>query len=129
MKLGWELLLPGNYEYDEWSGNFEQVGPDEYYRFITPAEKTQEKQIQVAYQQRNILSNQFAVNVEQQQEIARQTNDLIQRIQKRESYSRLREGRLPVKFQMPRTGKQFLFTKLLVVGKVPGITVEYELDD
>ena len=58
-----------------------------------------------------------------------QTDKLIQNFQKRESFTRLREGRLPVKFDVPRAGRQFLFKKLLVIGKAPWLSVEYELDD
>jgi hypothetical protein len=128
MKLGWELLLPSHYDYDEWEGNLQQVVLSEYYETIKQEETTGKIDTKFQYSQKNAIANQFMLNDVQQQQITEQTNRLIQRFQQREGLYRLRKGRLPVKFEIPRVGKQFLFKKLLIVDKVPKITVEYDED-
>lgn len=128
MKMGWELLLPLNYEYEDWMGNLRQTGRSEFLEYITPLSSGragQKKQQQnVSYQM-----NQFLQNDMRQQQVDQQANVLIQNFQKREVFGKVRAGRLPVKFSIPRAGRQFLFTRLLVVDKAPALSVEYELDD
>ena len=36
MKMGWELLLPLNYEYEDWTGNLRQTGRGEFLEYVTP---------------------------------------------------------------------------------------------
>lgn len=128
MRIGWELLLPQGYEYDEWSGNYTQVGTHEYTEISSqPKEQPDQKYINI--DNRNSLVNQFALNEAQQRQMNAQTERLIQQFQQKENVAKMREGRFPVKFDLPRIGKQFLFKKLLLIGKAPALTVEYELDD
>jgi hypothetical protein len=130
MKMGWELLLPDNYDYDEWEGNYRQVAVTEFSDSVRqPAEQQKEQVVQGYMMNRNDLVNQFSFNEAQQKQVVEQTDRLIQQFQKKESAAKLREGRFPVKFDLPRIGKQFLFNKLLLIGKAPLLSVEYELDD
>jgi hypothetical protein len=91
--------------------------------------KEQPEQADIYINNRNNLVNQFALNEAQQQQMNAQTERLIQQFQKKENVAKMREGRFPVKFELPRIGKQYLFRKLLLIGKAPSLTVEYELDD
>jgi hypothetical protein len=128
MRIGWELLLPQNYDYDDWSGNYTQIGMHEY-TAVASQPKEQPEQADIYINNRNNLVNQFALNEAQQQQMNAQTERLIQQFQKKENVAKMREGRFPVKFELPRIGKQYLFRKLLLIGKAPSLTVEYELDD
>lgn len=130
MKMGWELMLPDNYDYDEWEGNYRQVAVTEFSDSVRrPDEQPKEQIVQGYMTNRNDLVNQFSFNEVQQRQVVEQTDRLIQQFQKKESAAKLREGRFPVKFDLPRIGKQFLFNKLLLIGKAPSLNVEYELDD
>ena len=128
MRLGWELLLPSHYEYEDWESDLQQVNLGEYFETIKQKEKPGSAAAELQYSQKNAIANQFMLNDKQQQQITEQTNRLIQRFQQRENLQRLRRGRLPVRFEIPRIGKQFLFKKLLIVGRAPFVIVEYEED-
>lgn len=129
MKMGWELLLPQNFDYDDWDGNYSQVSVNEFAAQPVPQKEQQTQTQNIYFNNRNNLVNQFALNESQQREMSAQTNRLIEQYQKKENVARIREGRFPVRFDLPRVGKQFLFSKLLLIGKAPSLTVEYDLDD
>ncbi|MBN2134955.1 MAG: hypothetical protein JW737_04425 [Acidobacteria bacterium] len=126
MKLGWELLLPLNYEYEDWAGNLTQSAKNEFSDFAYPKTASNERTEQKMQIQSQNAVNVFMANDAQYQNITKQTNELIQNFQQKDSFSKVKAGRLPVKFSIPRVGQQFLFTKLLVLDQDLKLNVEYE---
>ncbi len=128
MKFAWELLLPRKMEIDKWISPYQQASLNKFNTYVSP-ERKQVAQKKWDMRQQNIASNQFYAQQARQQEIAQQNTVLIQNFQKRGVLKKVSGGRLPVKFEMPRSGRQYLFYKILVIGATPAIRAEYEIED